>query len=83
MDLTKAYDYLPHDLIIAKFELYGFDSISLKLFHRYFSNRKQRVKTGSAIRVYPFSTYAKFSEKLKFLTPKYAHVRVCIRGQKC
>ena len=28
----------------------------------------------------PLSTYAKFSEKLTFLTLWYAHVRVCIRG---
>ena len=49
MDLSKAYDCVPHDLIIAKFEAYGFDNISLKLFHSYFSNRKQRVKIGSAI----------------------------------
>ena len=27
---------------------------------------------------YPLSTYAKFSEKLTFLTPWYAHVRVRI-----
>ena len=49
MDLSKAYDCLPHDLIIAKFEAYGFDNIRLKLFHSYFSNRKQRVKIRSAI----------------------------------
>ena len=49
MDLSKAYDYLPHDLTITKFEAYGFDKISFKLFHSYFSNRKQRVKIGSAI----------------------------------
>ena len=48
MDLSKAYNYLPHHLIIAKFEEYGFDNISLKLFHGYFPNRKQRVKIGSA-----------------------------------
>ena len=29
---------------------------------------------------HPFSTYANFSEKLTFLTPWYAHVRVRIRG---
>ena len=29
---------------------------------------------------YPFSTSAKFSEKLKFLTPSYAGIRVRIRG---
>ena len=49
MDLSKAYDCLPYDLIIAKFEAYGFDNINLKLFHSYFSNRKQRVNIGSAI----------------------------------
>ena len=27
-----------------------------------------------------FSTYAKFSEKLLFRTPRYAHVRMHIRG---
>ena len=49
MDLLKAYDCLPHDLIIAKFEAYGRHNISLKLFHSYFSNRKQIVNIGSAI----------------------------------
>ena len=44
MDLSKAHDCLPHDLITVKFEAYGFDNSSLKLFHRYFSNRKQSKK---------------------------------------
>ena len=47
MDLSKAYDCLPHDLIIAKLEAYGFDRNSLKLILSYLTNRKQRVKTGS------------------------------------
>ena len=34
------------------------------------------------IRGHSLSTYAKFSEKLTFLTPWYAHVRVRIRGLK-
>ena len=38
MGLSKAYNCLPNDAIIAKFEAYGFDDISLKLFHSYFSN---------------------------------------------
>ena len=49
MDLSKAYDFLHHDLSISKFEAYGFDNISLKLFCSYFWNRKQRVKIGLAI----------------------------------
>ena len=32
MDLSKAYDCLPVDVIIAKFETYGFDNFTLKLF---------------------------------------------------
>ena len=31
-------------------------------------------------RDHSFNTYTKFSEKLTFLTPWYAHVGVCIRG---
>ena len=49
MDLFKAYECLPQDLIIAKFEAYDFDNISLKFFHSYFSNLKQKLKIGSAI----------------------------------
>ena len=47
MDLSKAYDCLPHDLLIAKLEAYGFGLDSLKLIHSYLTERKQRVKIGS------------------------------------
>ena len=40
----KAFDCLPHELLIAKLDAYGFDKSSLKLIHSYLSNRKQRVK---------------------------------------
>jgi hypothetical protein len=49
MDLSKAYDCLPHDLIIAKLEAYGFGKDSLKLIYNYLSNRKQRVKVGTKL----------------------------------
>ena len=48
MDLLKAYDCLPHDLIIAKFEAYGLSKSSLSLLLDYLTLRKQRVKIGSS-----------------------------------
>ena len=43
-DLSKAFDCIPHDLIIARLEAYGFQIDALRLVHDYLSNRKQRVK---------------------------------------
>ena len=37
---------IPHDIIIAKLEAYGFHIDALKLIHDYLSNRKQRVKVN-------------------------------------
>ena len=47
MDLSKAYDCLPHDLLIAKLAAYGVDLPSLNLIHDYLSNRFQSVRIGS------------------------------------
>ena len=48
MDLSKAYDCLPHDLMVAKLEAYGLAKESLQLISDYLSYRKQRTKIGSA-----------------------------------
>ena len=47
-NLSKAFDCIPHDLIIAKLEACGFHINALKLIHDYLSNRKQRVKVNDA-----------------------------------
>ena len=48
MDLYKAYDCLPHGLLIAKLEAYGLDTASLSLLKNYLANCKQRTKVGSS-----------------------------------
>ena len=49
------------------------DNINLKIF-------KLELNGKIQVRNHPFSAYAKCSEKLTFLTPWYAHVRMRIRG---
>ena len=57
MDLSKAYDCTPHEIIIAKLECYGLDKTSLRLILDYLINRKQRTKIGSAFSLwYEIST---------------------------
>ena len=52
MELSKACDCLPHDLLIAKLAAYGFEDSATSLIYDYLSKRSQRVKIGPV-----FSSY--------------------------
>ena len=47
IDLSKAYDCLPHDLLLAKLQAYGFSKESIRLFLSYLRHRTERIKIGS------------------------------------
>ena len=52
MDLSKAFDTLNHDLLIAKLEAYGFAKNSLKFIHSYLENRLQRTNVNNNFSVW-------------------------------
>ena len=52
MDLSRAFDCIRHDLLIAKLHAYGFSREALLLVHSYLENRQPRVKVNGS-----FSTY--------------------------
>ena len=43
-DLSKAFDFLSHELLLAKLHAYGFSISALRLIYSYIANRKQRTK---------------------------------------
>ena len=44
MDLSKAFDCLPHDILLCKLSAYGLSPNSVKLLQNYFTGRKQQIK---------------------------------------
>ena len=51
-DISKAFDCLLHDLLIAKLAAYGFDYDSLVFIQSYLSERQQRTKVNNASSTY-------------------------------
>ena len=52
MDLSKAFDTLNHELLIAKLDAYGFNEGALEVVHSYLADRWQRTKVDTS-----FSTW--------------------------
>ena len=54
MDLSKAFDTINHNLLIAKLHAYGFSRDALEIIYNYLSDRWQRTKINNS-----FSTWSK------------------------
>ena len=52
VDLSKTFDGIVHDLLLAKLSAYGFDYSSLKLINSFVSGRKFSTKIGSSYSPY-------------------------------
>ena len=51
-DLSKAFDCMTHDLLIAKLHALNFDMNALNLIFDYLTERKRRVKINSSFNLY-------------------------------
>ena len=58
MDLSKVFDTLNHDLLIAKLNAYGFQHEALKFIYSYFTNRWHRIKINAT-----FSSWERLTEE--------------------
>ena len=47
MDLSKSFDCLPHNLLLAKLQAYGVSQDAVKLIESYLSDRSQQIRMGS------------------------------------
>ena len=47
-DLSKAFDCLSHEVLLAKLHAYGFSFAALRLIHSYLTNRKERTEVNSS-----------------------------------
>ena len=52
MDLSKAFDCIPNDLLIAKMHAYGFSIDSRKISLSFLKGRKQNVKINNTSTVF-------------------------------
>ena len=74
-DLSNAFDYLPHNLLIAKLNAYDFDKKAVRFVYDYLTSRKQRIKISD--------TYSSWQEILlglpqgSILGPLLFNIDIC------
>ena len=61
MNLSKSFDTLNNDLLIAKLHAHGFDIKTLRLQHSYLTKRWKRTKVNSS-----FSTWSELLQGVPY-----------------
>jgi hypothetical protein len=59
MDFSKAFDCIPHDILLDKLSAYGMSTDSVSILESYLSNRKQQIKINSIL-----SSWADIQKKM-------------------
>ena len=67
-DLSKAFDCISQEFVLAKLHVYGFSLRALRLIHSYLTNRKQRTRLNG--------NYSSWEEIL-FGVPQVPQVFLC------
>ena len=57
MDLSKAFDCLPHDILFSKLSAYGLSESAVSLMKSYLSDRTQQIRISSVV-----SSWAKINK---------------------
>ena len=71
-DLSKAFDCIVHDVLIAKLEAYGFSHEALKVMQNYLTDRKNRTRVNNSfsdfIHLHALARISKYMTKDKLRT---------------
>ena len=73
-DLSKAFDCVNYELLIAKLHPYGLGNSSLRLIHSYLNNRQQRVRIDNE-----FSTWSDIKDGVSqgsILGPLFSNIHI-------